>query len=139
MAALARAVRARRAFIVGDGENRKSMVFAGNLADRLVLAAARPLRGTYVAADGDYTQREIITALAHALGRRPPPSLPRVPLLAAARALDRVAGTAWAGRIDKLATATEFDGRALDETLGYTPRTSFADGIGQTAAWIRDA
>ena len=132
MAALAQAVASRRAVVVGDGENKKSMVYVDNLADRVVLGAERRVAGTFVASDGAPTQREILAALTGALGRRP---LPRVPL-AAARLGARLLGGRWPDRVEKLAATTAFDGGPLDTLLDYRPRISLDEGMRRELEWL---
>jgi nucleoside-diphosphate-sugar epimerase len=138
-AALARALARRRAFIVGRGDNRKSLVYADNLADRIVRLCANDVGGTFIAADVAPTQRELMTQLAGALGRRPPLAVPRGALLLAGRLLDLVSGPRWADRVRKLEAATEFSGARLDSALGYAPRVSFPDGLRRAAAWYKEA
>jgi nucleoside-diphosphate-sugar epimerase len=133
VAALIRLVARGRAVIVGRGDNRKAMVGADNLADRIVLLGAGDLAGTFVAADGSPTQRELLETIAAALGRRPPPCVP----LAAARAAARLLPAPWADRVDKLARDTARDGSPLDARLGYRPRVSFSDGIARAVAWVQ--
>jgi nucleoside-diphosphate-sugar epimerase len=137
------AIAQRRAAIVGDGSNRKSMVASANLADRLVLAAEhRTLAGEWVAADEPApTQRELQAAIAAELGRRTPPRIPMAPLRWAARGLDllgRVSGGqggVWSDRVEKLASDTVFPGAPLDEALGYTPRVPFERAIAEAVRW----
>lgn len=139
MARLIRAVLGRRAAVVGDGANRKSMVYVENLADRLVLLTGQRLAGAWVAADGAPTQAEIVGAIAAAAGRRPPPRVPRTLALLGARALDALTrSSVWSDRVDKLMRPTEFDGAPLDEKLGYRPRVSFDEGMRRAVAWVRD-
>jgi nucleoside-diphosphate-sugar epimerase len=139
LAALARAIRRRRAFIVGDGANRKSLVYADNLADRVARLCATDLVGTFVAADVAPTQRELMTALATTLGCRPPRALPRAPLLLAGRALDLVSGPKWADRVRKLGAPTEFSGARLDDALGYTARVGLEEGLRLSSSWYKEA
>lgn len=139
MAALAHAIERRRAFVVGRGDNRKSLVHADNLADRIALLVATDVAGTFIVADVAPTQRELMTALARALGRPPPPALPRALLLVAGRLADLVAGPKWADRVRKLAAPTEFSGARLDRTLGYASRLGFEEGLRAAAAWYKEA
>lgn len=146
VAALIRAIDRRRFAVVGRGNNRKSVVYAGNLADRLVaLATARQVAGPWIAADDPApTQAELASTIAAALGRRTPPRVPIAPLRVAAAALDGVArlrrdvppGT-WRDRVAKLAAETVFDGTPLDERLGYRPGTSLVEGVRAAVAWYR--
>lgn len=138
VAALIGAIEHRRAVIVGSGANRKSMVYSANLADRLLSAAQRDdLVGTWCAADDPApTQAEIMTSIAVALGRCPPPRIPRVPVIWAARILDALGRTdRWSDRVTKLSSETVVSGAPLDVALGYTPQVSWRAGILSAVAW----
>lgn len=142
--ALVRAVDRRRAFIVGGGSNRKSLIYADNLSDRILLCLDRALRGTWIAADNPApTQRELLALVASALGRRPPPRLPRPVVEAAATAVDLAARAVGAGPTrfrhlaTKLAASTEYDGTALDRELDYRPRVSLDEGVRRAVTWYR--
>jgi nucleoside-diphosphate-sugar epimerase len=134
VAALIHAVEKRFGFVVGDGRNRKSMVYAANLADRIVAVLARDdLAGVWVASDDPApTQGELFTEISRALGRRPPRTLPRWPLATVAAAVDLVARTHFRDRVNKLTESTEFPGTALDRALGYAPRVPWPDGLHST-------
>jgi nucleoside-diphosphate-sugar epimerase len=146
--ALVRAVDRGWALQVGAGENRKSVVFVENLADRIVrllrCADDHPALGQIwnAADDPAPSQAAILRAVARNLGRRAPARVPRVVATAAARAGDIMAAAfgrrpRLEERVDKLARATVFPGRALDDCLGYRPQVSFDEGVRRTVAWYR--
>ena len=134
-AALAGALRRGRAFVVGAGDNRKSIVYVENLADRIVRLLGTELPGTLIAADLAPAQRELLTALAGSLGRPRPLALPRGPLLLAGRLLDVVSGSRWADRIRKLSAPSVFRGAALDARIEYVPRFDLGEALRRSAAW----
>lgn len=127
----------RLGFVVGDGGNRKSIVYVDNLADRIVAAVGRrDLAGAWVVADDPApTQHELLGAIAGALGRRPPRALPRAPTLAVAGVVDRLIGSRFRERVAKLAQSTESPGFALDSALGYAPRVAWPQTMRTTVAW----
>jgi nucleoside-diphosphate-sugar epimerase len=144
MVSLIRMVERGLGVVVGGGSNRKSVVYVENLADRIVRAIERDdLGGVWIAADSPApTQRELMSAIARALGRRPPLTIPQAPLRAAASLVDVVgiaAGrkTFWRSRVEKLAQSTVFSGAALDEKLGYRPPVDLAEGLRRAVAWSR--
>jgi UDP-glucose 4-epimerase len=143
---LVRAVDRRRAFIVGEGNNRKSVIFVHNLAQRLVRCVdptVNDIAGVWNAADSPApTQRELVQHIAAALGRRTPVAVPEALATRATAWLDRGASllhrrTSFNDQVRKLAASTEFSGAALDKRLGARPLVDLADGIRQTVRWYR--
>ena len=127
VATLLAAARARRAFVVESGANKKSIVYSGNVADRVALLLAQgdarwaPLAGgAFNVVDESPTQRALVHAVARAVGRRSPPTMPLAPfVLAGAAFIDlamRLAGRTprWRARVEKLAETTEFVGERID-------------------------
>jgi nucleoside-diphosphate-sugar epimerase len=142
VAALIDAVARGRALVVGSGTNRKTLVYADNLADRVVLAAERPsLTGIWIASDDPApTQAEIATAIAAAIRVAPPRRAPEALLAYAARALDALttgSGPRWRDRVKTLARDTWFPGAALDAELSYHPRVPWREAITAAVAWHR--
>lgn len=143
-------IRDGKAPIVGDGTNRRSMVYVDNLAQGLVLAAAvRQAAGrTYWIADArPYPMNEIIDTIERIMERDF--TIPvthkrlRLPNLAStvARAVDRVlqAGGLYHQKIHVLSEMNQTIacdiGRARRE-LGYEPTISLEEGMRRS---IRDA
>jgi nucleoside-diphosphate-sugar epimerase len=138
---LIRAMKWGIAVQVGDGSNRNSIVYVENLADRLLLALESDLFGPWIAADDAPTQRELLSAIADALGKRRPRALPLAPVLAVGRGLDLMERLArrtplWSIRARRLASSMVFSGDALDVKLGYEARISLEDGIARTLRWM---
>jgi len=145
VATLLHKVRAGRAMIVGRGYNRKSLVYSANIADRIVLLAssqdASP-GAVFNVVDSSPTQRELILAIAHAVGCRPPGQLPTVPAFVGGTLLDllnyaRGQRTRWRENLRKLTLNTEFDGCRLDRMLGYKPRVSLKSGLAEVVQSLR--
>jgi UDP-glucose 4-epimerase len=146
VATLLAAARARRAFVVGGGVNKKSVVYSGNVADRVALLLAlddarwsRLAGDAYNVVDASPTQRDLVSAVARAVGCQSPPAMPLAPFVLAGAAIDlvmRVAGRTprWRARVEKLAESTEFVGDRLDRELGYAARVSLADGLAAEVA-----
>jgi len=107
-------------------ENRRSLVYVGNLADAIVRCIESPAAEgkTYLVSDGaPVSTPELCRALARALGRTarlfpfPPVLLELVPALR------------------KLTRSLEVDDRAIHSELGWVPPFAFEQGIRLTAQW----
>jgi nucleoside-diphosphate-sugar epimerase len=139
---LVRAIDGRRAATVGEGNNRKSLVYVDNVADRVLRCLDRPapLAGTWNVADGPApTQRQLMEAIARALDRRPPLRVPEPAVRLVAGGLDLLTRRHFhlRDRVRKLSQPTEFAGGALDRQLDYQPRVSLDEGLRRTIEWYR--
>src|SRR4051812_16322567 len=117
--ALMRAVARGWPLPLGAIENRRSMIYVGNLVDAIVRCLSA--EGTYLVSDGEAVSTpQLCRELGDALGRRarlipfPPALLPR-----------------------KLAASLEVDDRAMREKLGWRAPYARRDGLLATAAWYR--
>jgi nucleoside-diphosphate-sugar epimerase len=136
--------------LLGDGLQELSLVFAGDLAEALVAAAAaRDAEGrVYHAAHPEIvTQRALMAAIAQAVGARPrlipvPESLVRSGL-AVAGALLRLSGQQTvfdpAKAPELLAAAWTCATDALARDAGWRARVPLAQGLAETTAWYRQA
>ena len=120
----------------GSVDNRRSLVFVGNLADALAVCCVHPAAAgrTFLICDGvDLSTRGLVEHLAIALGR--PARLIPVP-----PALLRLAAT-LAGRsaqADRLLGSLRIDASTLRETLGWQPPFDPAQAFALTARWYRE-
>lgn len=136
--------------LLGDGRQELSLVFAADLAQALVAAAAGPatLGGTYHAAHPEVlTARQLGEAIGRALGRAPrfvrlPGPLLRA-LLGAAHALRALGVAVPAPAPDKrhelLAPAWRASSAALLRDAGWSARVPAERGFALTAAAYREA
>ncbi|MGH8708970.1 MAG: NAD-dependent epimerase/dehydratase family protein [Burkholderiales bacterium] len=108
-------------------ENRRSLVFVGNLADAILRCVeGSVVRKTYAVSDGaPIATPELCRALGRALGR-PARLFPFPPAL-----LRLAPGAA------RLAESLEVDDRAIREELGWRPPFTFDEGLRRTADWYR--
>lgn len=137
---LAKQVSSGRFLMVGDGSNRKSMAYVGNIVEYLAdrLDAPPGVTTTNYADKPDLSTRELVGVLREAMNRRG--SDLRLPLwlgLAAGHTFDVAARLTRrtfpvsAIRIRKFVSDTTVNTDRLEAT-GYRPRYSLADGIRRT-------
>ena len=139
---LVRALRRRRLALVGDGRNRRTLVHTDDVCAAAIAAAERTEAAgqIYNVTDGRvHTMREIISAIAAALERRPPMlHLPARPVRVIAGVLEdglRVIGKrSPVGRatIDKLLEDIAVSGDKIQHQLGFRPRFDLRAGWRQT-------
>lgn len=136
MYALLRWVDRGRPWPFGAMENRRSLLFVGNMADAIVTALQDPraLQKTYLLADGPaVSTSDILRAVSVAMEK---------PILMAPLS-GRLAGQllALSGRQDlrrRLFGSLVVDGAPFCEDTGWTPPRSLADGLKATVAWYRE-
>ena len=142
------AVRRGRFPLVGDGSQRRSMAYTGNLVDGLLRAEATPAaagRAYWIADDEPYALRDILAGVRAALeaeGLSVSPRQPRVPAAAAALAerVDRV----LQGRglylqpahvMGELGHTIACDISRARAELGYEPATGLVEGMRASVRW----
>ena len=111
-------------------DNRRSVVFVGNLVDAVILCLAAPQaagRNLGVSDGASVSMPELCRRMGEALGRParlfpfPPALLERLPVLR------------------KLAQSLEVDDSALRGVLGWRPPFTLEEGLRRTADWYRGA
>lgn len=141
VAKLVEAIRQNRYFIVGDGQNLKSMVAVENVVDAALLVASdeRAIGRTFIVTDGrPYSQEEISATIADLLGKKRPAKLPRKPLLMVGRAGDFIEGVTGialpitSDRVRKLSSNTIFSSAKIERELEFKPRVTLREGLAQT-------
>ncbi len=142
---LVQALRRGRFIPIGDGCNRRTLIYDRDLAQAAVLAAQHPAAAgqLYNVSDGHFhTLNQIINAICKALSRRPPRfSVPLGPARIAAGLLEN--GLRLLGRtspigsatIDKYTEDVAVDSRRIQVELGFAPRFDLRFGWQET---IRD-
>jgi UDP-glucose 4-epimerase len=144
---LVRALARGRFVPVGEGKNARTLVFEDDAARAVVLAASQPAAkgAIYNVTDGEiHTVREIVAAISHALGRRPPrfsvPSQLALFGVTSVETLFRLTGRrspVTKATLDKYLEHVAVSGRRMHEVLGFEPRWSLADGWRQTVEQLR--
>lgn len=116
-------------------DNRRSLVYVGNLADALASCVhhSSAAGDTFFVSDGhDVSTAELVRGLGHALGR-PARLFPvPLPLLRAAAAM---AGRSAA--VDRLSGSLAVDISRIRRELAWSPPCSLAEGLRETASWYR--
>jgi nucleoside-diphosphate-sugar epimerase len=120
---------------LGSVENRRSMIYVGNLVDAILTALHHPnaAGGTFLVADSQpVSTPELIRKTARVMGA--PVRLIRFPvglLKLAGRAVSRSA------QVERLTGSLWADTREIQARLGWRPRVSFDQGLAETVAWYR--
>ncbi|SMH57902.1 UDP-glucose 4-epimerase family protein [Azospirillum agricola] len=120
---------------LGGLDNRRSLIFVGNLADAAALCLTHPgaSGGHFLVHDGQpLSTAELVRAIGTAIGR--PARL--VPLPAGLLAL----GARLAGKqavYDRIAGSLTIDDRAIRDRLGWRPPHDPASGLRATAEWFK--
>ncbi len=126
-ASLVQAIRKGLPLPLGAIRNRRSLIYAGNLADAVLAALQQPAPGarTYLVSDGkDLSTPELIRAIAAAMGRNArlvsvPPALLRL----AGRLTDRSAA------VDRLLGSLVINASRIRAELGWSARHSPSEGL----------
>lgn len=145
-----RTVRRGRFPLVGDGTNRRSMVFTGNLVHGLLcaeVAEAAPGRAYWIADPEPYAMTEVLATVRQAFEAEGLPvsgGQPRLPRAAGviAEQVDRAVQSA--GRyvqavhvLGELKDTIACDVTRAREELGYDPPTTLLEGMRESIRWCR--
>lgn len=120
---------------LGTVDNRRSLIYLGNLVDAIIVCLAHPVAAnkTFLLSDDeDVSTPELVRRLAAAL-HRPARLIPVPP------ALLRIAG-ALSGKLDAIARllgSLTINGSANWSKLSWSPPISMEMGLAETAAWYR--
>jgi UDP-glucose 4-epimerase len=139
---------ARRRFIpIGDGSNRRTLIYDRDVSKAALLAVQHPNAAgkVYNVSDGHfYTLKEIINAICQALGRNPPRlSLPVGPVRLAAGILEdagRMIGfksPISRATIDKYTEDIAVSSQRIQTELGFKPQFDLESGWRETIQEIR--
>jgi nucleoside-diphosphate-sugar epimerase len=140
---LIRALDRGRFFWIGDGGNRKSLLYKEDAARACLAVVARPANGVsvYNVAAPTCTMREIVEGLALALGKRPWPG--RIPVSMAgfvfsalscipSKDLSRLQAT-----LEKWLADDVYDGRRFERNFSFRSQVPLGEGLRREVVWYR--
>jgi nucleoside-diphosphate-sugar epimerase len=147
MPRLIRALKGGKAKLIGDGNNRLNLTYAGNEADGCILAAAAPKavgQAYNLCNDGIITQAEYLNKIAALVGA--PPVTKKVPygLAKSAAFLMELVGHAVGKKTPPLVTRYAvwligrrcfFSTEKIRRELGYVPAVGYDEGIARAVRW----
>lgn len=123
-------------FPLASINNRRSLLFVGNLADALALCCEHPLAAnqTFLLSDAAVSTPGLIKQIGIALNRP-------ARLLPCPSALLKAVGklTGRAATVDRLVQSLVVDGSKISGQLSWQPPFSFEQGILETARWFRES
>ena len=120
---------------LGFVDNRRSLIYVGNLADAITACVASPEAPgeTFLLSDGeDISTPDLVRCLATALGR-PARLLPVPPALL--RAGGRMSGKS--APVERLLGSLEVDSGKIRYALGWRPPYTLEEGLKVTARWFK--
>jgi len=120
---------------LGSVNNRRSMIYVGNLADAIRICIEHPkaIGKSYLVSDGeDLSTPDLVRRLARELSR--PPRLFQVPI-SWLRVVARLSGRTR--ELDRLVGSLYFDASDLGRDLGWVAPTRIDDAIAETVRWYR--
>ncbi|HEY6140775.1 MAG TPA: NAD-dependent epimerase/dehydratase family protein [Thermoanaerobaculia bacterium] len=140
---LIRAVDRHRFIWIGRGDNRKSLIHRDDAGEAILTAALAGIPGVFDVSAPPVTMREIVAAIAQALGRR----VPRIAVgsrfaMTAARTLAALTlrnprAVAFERTIAKWCRDEVHDAAEFYARFGFTPSVDLAGGIAREVAWYR--
>ncbi len=147
---LARMLRSGKVKILGDGENRLNVVYAGNVAEAAILAADNPTavgQAYNCCNDGVMKQKQWQNLLASELGA--PPVTKHVPYKVAYKVAYLLECVGHALRLKKPPMITRyavwlmgrrcfFSAEKARRELGWKSTVSYEEGVKKTIAWLRE-
>lgn len=143
VARLMRAIDRKRLLWIGDGSNRKSLLYKGDAARAGLLVATHPASGIriYNVSSPPCTMRDIVNGLAEALGKKPLPGyIPAALALPLTRLLARSSNRRLLDlhqTVKKWLAEDVYDTRRFDEAYNFRVQTSLKEGLKRQVAWYR--
>ncbi|MDJ0864546.1 MAG: NAD(P)-dependent oxidoreductase [Myxococcota bacterium] len=146
---LGEAIRAGAIAVLGDGSGNAGLVHVDNLVDALMRVAASDaaIGRTYNVCDGlDVTWRQYMDDLARLQGVAGPGTVPREPLLEAARANEdppalvgpRDAAIPPLEMLNLVGSDNRFDTTRIREELGWAPRVGYDQALEEIGAYLAE-
>ncbi|MCX5843970.1 MAG: NAD-dependent epimerase/dehydratase family protein [Deltaproteobacteria bacterium] len=128
---------------IGDGSNRKSLLYKGDAARTCMAVAERPASGIniYNVSAPACTMHEIVDGIADALGKHLfPVRVPATLALLLSRHLSRIPNPRMAGlhqTVKKWLAEDVYDTHRFEEAYGFQTKTSLENGLKREVDWYR--
>jgi len=141
---LVRTIDRGRFFWIGDGSNRKSLLYKGDAARAVMAVIQRPASGVNIfnISAPSCTMREIVDGIGDALGKNPfPLYVPASMALLLGRCLSKMPNRRLAGInqiVKKWLADDVYDARRFQEAYGFQTRTSLQDGLKREVDWYKN-
>ena len=133
----------KRFLWIGDGSNRKSLLYKGDAARACVTVAQRPTSGVNIfnISAPPCTMREVVDGIGEALGKHPYPFRVPAPLaLLLSWHLSRIPTRRLSGihqTVKKWLAEDVYDTQCFEEAYGFQTETSLKQGLKQEVDWYR--
>ncbi|MFZ2406557.1 MAG: NAD-dependent epimerase/dehydratase family protein [Methylobacter sp.] len=140
---LIRAIDRGRFFWVGNGSNRKSLLYKGDAARAVMAVVQRPAScvNIFNISAPPCTMREIVDCIGDALGKHPfPVRLPASLALLLGRCLSKMPNRRLAGlnqTVTKWLADDVYDSQRFEEAYGFQTKTSLQDGLKREVDWYK--
>jgi nucleoside-diphosphate-sugar epimerase len=128
---------------IGNGNNRKSLLYVEDAARACIVVTERPASGinTYNISAPVCTMREIVENISDALGKHPfPVRVPASLVLFLSRHLSRIPNRRMMGlhqTVKKWLAEAIYDTRRFEKAYGFQTKTSLAEGLKREVDWYR--
>lgn len=142
---LMRALDRGRFFWIGDGSNRKSLLYKGDAARACLAVAARPASGAsvYNVSTPPCTMRDIVDGLAMTLGKKPLPGrIPASVAMSAGKVLSCLPYKGFSGlraTIQKWLAEDIYDTSRIESDFGFHPQVDLIEGLKREVDWYRQS
>lgn len=133
-------------FIIGNGKNLVSFVYAENLTQGILLSLnnSKAINNTYIISDKrPYEMNEFINTIAYQLNVKKPLHIPKLIAYMIAVVLEMIAlvnkkePLLSRERISNLTSSFGFSIKKAQQELGYNPKIDLEEGIAKTIVWYR--
>lgn len=139
---LIRAVDRRRFYWIGNGDNRKSLLYKGDVAGACAAVLGKKNRGTEIFnVSGDpATMKQIVSYIEDALGKKTlplalPPGLLRAGFTANSKTLGLGKLKRLGETVEKWLSDETFSAESLKKAYGFEPRTGIREAIQREVEW----
>ena len=143
-ARLVRAIDRGSFFWIGNGSNRKSLLYKGDAALAVMAVIQRPASGVNIfnVSAPPCTMREIVDGIGDALGKYPfPLHVPASLALLLGRCLSKIPNRRLAGlhqTVKKWLAEDVYDAGRFQEAYGFQIKTSLQDGLKHEVDWYKN-